>query len=246
VLAEQSVRAVAPSPSAKLSADDAVQFDRLVSRYAALLPVFELPSNAAYAETALLGVKALRAGQIKVANLIYEEVIFATSNVTSLLYVLRGIGFFSAIVFILFLLASFVLFLVALRPEPSTSSLFTWDWAHALFASKVAHVLFGAVFGCVGGVISLLLRLPEFEILKNKSRVFLQAIGATQPFIGGVFAFVLLSLISAKIINISVGGASEPTVWFYIVVGFLAGFSERFTTGILKAAESQLGGGVRP
>jgi hypothetical protein len=85
--------------------------------------------------------------------------------------VLRGIGLFSAIVFILFLLASFVLFLVALRPEPSASSLFTWDWTHGLFASKVAHVLFGAVFGCVGGIISLLLRLPEFEILKNRSLV---------------------------------------------------------------------------
>ena len=115
---------------------------------------------------------------------------------------------------------------------------------YGLFASKVAHVLFGAVFGCVGGMISLLLRLPEFEILKNRSLV-LQAIGATQPFVGGVFAFVLLSLISAKIVNISVGGASEPTVWFYIVVGFLAGFSEKSTRGILKVAESHLGGGVR-
>jgi hypothetical protein len=245
VLAERSVSVVAPSPGAKLSVDDAVRFDRLVSSYAALLPVFEIPSNAAYAETALLGLKALRAGQIQVANLIYEDVIFATSNVTSLLYVLRGIGLFIAIAFILALIAAFVVFLVALHPEAGTGPLFTWDWAQGLFTPKIAHALVGTVSGCVGGVISLLLRLPEFEILKNKSRLFLTAIGATQPFVGGVFALVLGSLISAKIINISVGGASEPTVWFYIVVGFLAGFSERFTTGILRAAESQLGGGVR-
>jgi hypothetical protein len=75
--------------------------------------------------------------------------------------------------------------------------------------------------------------------------LFLAAIGMTQPFVGGVFALVLGSLISAKIINISVGDTSEPSVWFYIVVGFLAGFSERFTTSILKVAESQLGGGVK-
>jgi hypothetical protein len=110
VLAELSVGAVAPSANAKLGADDAVQFDRLVSMYAALLPVFELPSSAAYVETALLGVKALRAGQIRVANGIYEEVIFATSNVTSLLYVLRGIGAFIIIVFVLSLITAFVFF----------------------------------------------------------------------------------------------------------------------------------------
>lgn len=190
-------------------------------------------------------MKALRAGQIRVANLIYEEVTFATSNVTSLLYVLRGIGFFVVVVFTLSIVAALLLFLVALRPEAGTSSSFTLDWVQGLFTPKIAHVLVGAVFGCVGGIISLLLRLSEFEILKNKSRLFLAAIGTTQPIVGGVFALVLLSLISAKIINISVGGASEPTVWFYIVVGFLAGFSERFTTGILRAAESQLGGGAK-
>jgi hypothetical protein len=201
--------------------------------------------GAAYVETALLGVKALRAGQIRVANGIYEEVIFATSNVTSLLYVLRGIGVFVAIVFLLSLIAAFVVFLIALHVEASTPPSFTWDWAQGVLTPKIAHVIVGAVFGCVGGIISLLLRLPEFEILENKSRLFLTAIGTTQPFVGGVFALVLGSLISAKIINISVGDTSEPSIWFYIVVGFLAGFSERFTTSILKVAESQLGGGVK-
>jgi hypothetical protein len=49
-----------PSPSeAKLSPEESVQFDTLIGMYAGLLPVLELPSNAAFAATALLGALAL-------------------------------------------------------------------------------------------------------------------------------------------------------------------------------------------
>ena len=43
-LAERPADRPAPSADAKLSADDAQRFDRLISAYAALLPVLELPS----------------------------------------------------------------------------------------------------------------------------------------------------------------------------------------------------------
>jgi hypothetical protein len=72
-------------------------------------------------------------------------------------------------------------------------------------------------------VVSLLLRLPDFEILKDKSRTFLKVLGGTQPLIGGIFAFVLGALISARIININVGGSSDLSTWLFVVLGFLAG-----------------------
>jgi hypothetical protein len=58
--------------------------DQLIGKYAGLLPVLELSSNAGYVETALVGARALQAGQIQVAKHIYEEVNFGTSNVTAL------------------------------------------------------------------------------------------------------------------------------------------------------------------
>ena len=39
----------------KLSLEELGQYDLLVGKYASLLPVLELPSNAAFGETALLG-----------------------------------------------------------------------------------------------------------------------------------------------------------------------------------------------
>jgi hypothetical protein len=126
--------------------------------------------------------------------------------------------------------------------EADLSYLFTTK----LFTSKLAKVIIGSFFGYWGGVASLLLRLPDFEILKGKSRTFLRASGAAQPLIGGIFAFVLGAIISAKIINISVGGSSDLSIWLFVVLGFLAGFSERFTRSLLHVAETHFGGTSGP
>src|SRR6202040_1760565 len=113
---------------------------------------------------------------------------------------------FAAIIAFVFLLSSLLLFVVeSMLHEAGLSRLVTME----LFTPEFAKVSIGTFFGCWGGVVSLLLRLPDFEILKGKSRTFLKVSGGTQPLIGGLFAFVLGAVISAKIINISVGGSSD-------------------------------------
>jgi hypothetical protein len=239
-LVERPASKPLPSVEAKFSAEELVLFDRLVGKYAALLPVLELPSNAAYCATALLGALALKAGRIKVADHIYEELNFGTSNVTALAYVMQGVLGFAFAIVILAVLSCLLLIVadVTIFHEADLSFLFTKD----LLTSEFAKVAIASFFGLCGGVVSLLLRLSEFEILKDKSRTFLRASGATQPLIGGIFAFVLGGLISARIINISVGGSSDLSSWLFVVVGFLAGFSERFTRNLLNVAEGHLGG----
>jgi hypothetical protein len=229
---------------AKPSLEQLGQYDLLVGKYAGLLPVLALPSNAAFGETALLGALALQAGRTQVAAHIYEEVNFGTSNVTALVYVMQGVGGFAVVMFLLFMLSGLMLLVVdaTVLHEADLSYLFTMQ----SFTSKLAKVLIGTLFGCCGGVVSLLLRLSDFEILKGKSRTFLRGSGATQPIIGGIFAFVLGALISANIINISVGRSSDLSPWLFVVLGFLAGFSERFTRNLLHVAESHFGGATGP
>jgi hypothetical protein len=203
VLVERPADNPLPLEAKKLSSEELTQFELLVGKYAGLLPVLALPSNAAFGETALLGALALQAGRTKVAAHIYEEVNFGTSNVTALVYVMQGVWGFASVVLILFMLSVVMLLVVdaTVLHEADLSYLFTMQ----LFTSKFAKVLVGTFFGCWGGVVSLLLRLPDFEILKGKSRTFLRGYGATQPIIGGIFALILGALISANIINISVG-----------------------------------------
>ena len=224
----------------KRSLEEMGQFESLVGKYAGLLPILELPSNAAFGETALLGALALQAGRTKVAAHIYEEVNFGTSNVTAISYVMQGVFIFTFITMLL-IVTSFLMLVVIVSGashEADLSNVFNMK----VFTSELAKVSIGTLFGCLGGVVSLLLRLPDFEILKGKSRIFLKVFGGTQPLVGGIFAFVLGALISAKIINISVGGSSDLSPWLFVVLGFLAGFSERFTRNLLHVAESHFGG----
>jgi hypothetical protein len=204
------------------------------------LPILELPSNAAFCATALLGARALQAGRTKVATQIFEEVNFGISNVTALVYVMQGVGVFLASMLFLIMLSFPLLALadITFLHGPDLSYLLTME----SFRSELGKVSIATVFGCFGGVVSLLLLLPNFEILKDKSRTFLKVLGGTQPLIGGIFAFVLGALISARIININVGGSSDLSTWLFVVLGFLAGFSERFTRNLLHVAESHFGG----
>jgi len=236
----QSLLALVERPARPLPPGETLSVkDQLVGKYAGLLPVLELPANAGYVATALVGARALQADQLQVASYIFEEVNFGTSNVTALAYVMQGVLGFVFIVALLTIL-SFFLFLVVTIPsfqEANPSPLFT----KGLLTANIAKVVIASLLGCFGGVVSLLTRLPEFEILKGRSRTFLTALGVTQPIIGGIFAFVVGALFSAKIIDVSFGGASDLSTWFYVVIGFLAGFSERFTRNLLNVAESHLG-----
>src|SRR4030095_6643030 len=98
-------------------------------------------------------------------------------------------------------------------------------------------VVLAAFFGCLGGVVSLLMRLAEFERTRGKSKQFLLLSGATQPIVGGIFAAVVGALLASKIINF---GETGLNVWHYTVIGFLAGFSERFARNVLSIAEGQI------
>jgi hypothetical protein len=96
-----------------------------------------------------------------------------------------------------------------------------------------------AALGVLGGTVSVLLRLSEFEGATRRSRQFLFMTGIMLPLVGAVFALVTCALFASKLINFSFAGGDGAvhTPYFYMVIGFLSGFSERFTRGLLGSAE---------
>lgn len=126
----------------------------------------------------------------------------------------------------------------------------------SLFTSS--PIIVAAVFGILGSVVSIMLRLSEFEGATRRSRQFLAMTGAMLPIVGGIFACVTCALFASGIINFNfanntanavnsasgessmkaaVRAAAIDNIYFYVVVGFLSGFSERFTRGLLGTAE---------
>jgi hypothetical protein len=104
-------------------------------------------------------------------------------------------------------------------------------------------IIVAIVFGTLGAVVSVLLRLSEFENATRRSRQFLLMTGIMLPIVGAVFASVTCALFASEIINFSFASANnKEALWnnsyFFIVIGFLSGFSERFTRGLLSTAEN--------
>jgi len=106
-------------------------------------------------------------------------------------------------------------------------------------------IIVAPLFGMLGSIVSILLRLSEFETATRRSRQFLRMTGMMLPLVGAIFACVSCAVFASGIINFGFASAdgslrSIESPYFYVVIGFLSGFSERFTRGLLGNAENIL------
>jgi len=114
------------------------------------------------------------------------------------------------------------------------------DLLDGLLENVIAHPIFlAALFGILGSIVSLILRLSEFERSSKRSRQFLRMTGMLLPIVGGVFAIVSCAMYRSHVISfLSPATIDKDTgMYFYIVIGFLSGFSERFTRSLLVSLE---------
>jgi hypothetical protein len=205
--------------------------EELVGQYASLYPILEQPSNLAYAEVALFGILALKSDRDNIAQTVLEEVRFGTLTSVALVYVMRGVMRFTYAAIIIAFLSLYTVFFFYYIEKPSWINM-------SISEMEITRVVIAALFGCLGGVVSLLMRLAEFDKTKGKSKEFLILSGATQPLVGGIFAAVIAAIIVSEVITIA-GISHTPKLWLFVVVGFISGFSERFTRSVLSVAENR-------
>jgi Protein of unknown function (DUF2934) len=110
-----------------------------------------------------------------------------------------------------------------------------------------------AVPAFLGAVVSILARLSDFDGYRNTDPKVLFMTAFFKPYIGMVTGLFIVSALAIGIGSIGdvtlVPAASgewpTPKVFYFLyAVGFLAGFSERFTTDFVERAEERFGGGV--
>jgi hypothetical protein len=173
---------------------------------------------------------------------VIEDIEFSSSRNSPIYTVLYGLMLsllsLSLGAFTFCVLSSFVYAWSSARPWQEVIS---GPYLHVL----TSPVVVAATFGMLGAVVSVLLRLSEFEHATRRSRQFLRMTGVVLPVVGVVFASVTCALFASGMINFSfaVGSDHRPLLantYFFIVIGFLAGFSERFTRGLLGTAEKSL------
>lgn len=211
----------------------------LIAKYVSLWSVLERPENQRFSVQALIGLRMLEEQNFVAASKVFREIEFQTSTPAALSYVMRGVGtFIVGFVGFVVLIAGVAVYLsMALNPE---QKLALTRGMNAL-DSQWVNVVIACIAGMFGGVVSLLLRISEFESTRGRSQMFLKLTGATLPIVGGLFGAFVASLFCARIINISIG-QNGFSVWAFIVIGFLSGFSERFSRSFVQLAERRLGG----
>lgn len=93
----------------------------------------------------------------------------------------------------------------------------------------------------LGGVVSLLSRLREFSRLRDFDPIFLFWNGLLKPYVGIIFAIFVFAFLKSEFVPAVKLGSDTIHIWW--VVGFLSGFSERFTRDIISKSEGVLNGG---
>jgi hypothetical protein len=105
----------------------------------------------------------------------------------------------------------------------------------------LALLCYGA--GAVGALVSAMSRMgtPEagkFNVDFELGRPLIRRLGVFRPFVGAVFGVALFFLLASGLLQLKPAVGPEP--YFYGFAAFLAGFSERFATGMLESGEQRL------
>jgi len=106
---------------------------------------------------------------------------------------------------------------------------------------RLALLCYGA--GAIGALVSTISRMgkPEagkFNLDFELGRPLIRRLGVFRPFLGGVFGMALFFLLASGLLEFKPTPGAEP--YYYGLGAFLSGFSERFATGMLGAAERRL------
>jgi ElaB/YqjD/DUF883 family membrane-anchored ribosome-binding protein len=106
---------------------------------------------------------------------------------------------------------------------------------------KLVLLCYGA--GAIGALVSTISRMskPEagkFNLDFELGRKLIRRLGVFRPFVGGIFGVALFFVLASGLLDLKPSRGVEP--YYYAFGAFLAGFSERFATGMLGAGERKL------
>lgn len=111
-----------------------------------------------------------------------------------------------------------------------------------LESASVREFYASAAAGGIGAVISALMRMSgrgDFAIDHEMTRLEVTLVGAYRPLIGAVSGIVVYFLLKTPLIPLEENALTLP---LFVVVSFLAGFSERWTRMVLSGAMRTIGG----
>lgn len=107
--------------------------------------------------------------------------------------------------------------------------------------------LIGAA-GALGSIVSVMTRIDGATFREGVAgpHAFV-LIGLFKPIVGAAFALFVFALLQSPVVPLDLpqtaadGGEQNPSAFFFLALAFVAGFSERFATGLATRAEKSAG-----
>jgi hypothetical protein len=210
---------------------------RLVSDYAQLIQLLENPENRRFAPAAEAGLLALRGKQFRLASRIFDDIRDHIIRPSPLFYLMRGLLGFAMLVILIILFSLLIYVLVALDASSKGQE-------SVSVSSKFVKIALSSGFGSLGAFVSIMQRLDHFVALVDRPREYLRTTGFALPLIGGVLGALAAMVLLSSLLNVSIAGSSgsqDASFLVFAIVGFLAGYSERFSQSLVRLAEERLG-----
>lgn len=123
----------------------------------------------------------------------------------------------------------------------------TWGGYVAPSTPEVSTFIACLVAGSVGAIVSVMSRMAppqrgrsnRFSVDYELGRVPIRLLGAFRPLLGGVFGVAVYFALQSGLLRVEIG-PDEQSFYFFAVVAFLSGFSERLAHVIIGGAEQSL------
>ena len=102
--------------------------------------------------------------------------------------------------------------------------------------------------GALGAVVSVLSRMAgvrgsSFDVDYEVGRSKVMRLGGYRPFLGAIFGLATYFALQSGLLQVKTPQEDETSFYFFTVLAFLAGFSERLTAVVLGTAQSTVAGG---
>jgi hypothetical protein len=108
--------------------------------------------------------------------------------------------------------------------------------APGLMQRSGEDLIYNLIFAFIGSMTSITLRAGSYAKIRNVDLVLLFWTAFSKPFLGVVFSVVIFCMFIIAMLAQNLQSGSM--MYFWVVVGFLSGFSERFSTDLISQAEA--------
>jgi len=198
-------------------------FPRIAKSSDAILPrLAKIATAALLSESPNLGLaKKLREGIEKRLNLESSLIRSAIRGKSPAVRVVLGLG----------VLLYFVI------PALVVSSAW-WKHFDTIFGIETEMLGLVAFSGALGSIVSIMVRLHQFEDASNANHAIQFFTGLFKPIVGSAFALFIFVVLSSGLIPVAI--QTEKARYFFAALSFVAGFSERFAQDVVTKTETSV------